>query len=202
MFLTHLKIAWRNVTANKRYTFINLFGLVLGFTSVLLLALYIYDEFAYNSNFKNKNRIARVFQTQEWNGETYTGPALPRPIEQAFNDKYSDYFEYIVMSSWETQHYLKFEGTVILSSGQYMHEDGPKLFELSLVKGDLGGLKDVHSIMISQTTATSLFGNENPVGKTINIDSKIDMKVTAVYKDYLIILLFIICILLLPGNIL
>ncbi len=183
MFLTHLKIAWRNLTANKGYTFINLFGLVLGFTSVLLLALYINDEFAYNSNFKNKDRIARVFQTQEWNGETYTGPSLPRPIERAFNDKYRDYFEYIVMSSWGSQHYLKFNETVILSHGQSIQEDGPKLFDLNITKGSIEGLKDVHSIMISQTTAASLFGNENPLGKTINIDGKTDMQVTAVYED-------------------
>ncbi len=183
MFLTHLKIAWRNLIANKSYTFINSFGLVLGFSSVLLLALYIHDEFAYNSNFKAKNRIARIMQTQEWNGETFTGPALPRPIEQAFKDQYSDYFEYIVMSSWNDQGYLAYDKKTILTDGQYMHEDGPRLFDLDIIDGTIDGLKDVNSIMLSQSNAKKLFGEENPLGKTVRVDDKVDLEVTAIYED-------------------
>jgi ABC-type antimicrobial peptide transport system permease subunit len=52
-----------------------------------------------------------------------------------------------------------------------------------MLKGSAGGLKDPHSILLSASTATAIFGNEDPLNKLIKISNKLDVKVTGVYKD-------------------
>ena len=107
MFKNYLKIAWRNLWKNKGYTFINVGGLALGMAVTLIIGLWILDELSYNSYFKNKDKIAQVFQSQTFNGETGTGPAIPRPLEKGLRDGYSDNFKHLIMCSWTNDHYLK-----------------------------------------------------------------------------------------------
>ena len=61
------------------------------------------DELSYNSYFKNKNKIAQVYQSQTFNGETGTGPAIPRPLEMALRDGYGDNFKHLIMCSWTNE---------------------------------------------------------------------------------------------------
>ena len=60
MFKNYLKTAWRNLEKNKTFSFINIFGLTIGLTSFLLIALYIFDELTYDRFHKNANNIYRL----------------------------------------------------------------------------------------------------------------------------------------------
>ena len=48
MLKNYLKISWRNLMKNKVFSFINIFGLTVGLTSFLLIALYVFDELTYD----------------------------------------------------------------------------------------------------------------------------------------------------------
>ena len=86
MLKNYIKIAWRNLTKNKAYTLINVGGLALGMAVALIIGLWIKDELTHNDYFTHKDRIAQIFQSQTFNGQTGTGPAIPRPLEKAFRD--------------------------------------------------------------------------------------------------------------------
>ena len=60
MIKHYIKIALRNLWRNKTYSFINIFGLTLGFVCFLLIALYIFDELTYDRFHKKANVIYRV----------------------------------------------------------------------------------------------------------------------------------------------
>ncbi|RRQ50394.1 ABC transporter permease [Maribacter algicola] len=183
MFKNYLKIAWRNLLKNKGYSVINIGGLALGMAVTLIIGLWIQDELSYNSYFKNKEKIAQIFQSQTFNGETGTGPAIPRPLEKALRDGYSDNFEHLIMCSWTNDHYLKYGEKSISRPGNYMQRMGPELFNLEIIKGEKDGLREINSIMLSESTANALFGSEDPIGKTIKVSNEHDMNVSAVYKD-------------------
>ncbi len=183
MFKNYLKIAWRNLWKNKGYTLINVGGLALGMAVTLMIGLWVQDELSYNSYFKNKAKIAQVFQSQTFNGETGTGPAIPRPLEMALRDGYGDNFKHLIMCSWTNDHYLKYGEKNISRAGNYMQRDGPELFGLEVVKGEKDGLREINSIMLSASTASALFGSEDPIGKTVRVSNQHDMNVSAVYKD-------------------
>ncbi|MEZ4811168.1 MAG: ABC transporter permease [Allomuricauda sp.] len=183
MLKNYLKIAWRNLTKNKGYTIINVGGLALGMAVTLIIGLWMEDELTNNDYFTHKDKIAQIFQSQTFNGETGTGPAIPRPLEKAFRDGYMDNFEHLVMSSWTNSQYLKYKETSISRTGNFMQRDAPEMFDLKIIEGEKDGLREINSIMLCSSTANALFGSEDPIGKVIKVNSQYDMMVTAVYED-------------------
>lgn len=183
MLKNYIKIAWRNLAKNKGYTIINVGGLALGMAVTLIIGLWVQDELSYNNYNTNKDKIAQIFQSQTFNGETGTGPAIPRPLEKAFRDGYMDNFEYLVMSSWTTSQYLKYQETSISREGNFMQREAPEILDIKILKGERDGVREINSIMLNESTAKALFGDEEPIGKVIEVNSQYDMMVTAVYED-------------------
>ncbi|WP_276390050.1 FtsX-like permease family protein [Eudoraea chungangensis] len=183
MIKNYFKIAWRNILRSKGYSAINIGGLALGMAVTLIIGLWLQDELSYNKHFTNYNEIAQVFQSQTFNGQTSTGPAIPRPLERAFRDRYGDKFKHIVMSSWQNSEYLKYKDINIAREGNFMQRGGPEMLGLDIIAGELDGLREINSIMISASTANALFGTEDPIGKVLKVNNEYNMMVTAVYKD-------------------
>ncbi|MFP4845413.1 ABC transporter permease [Winogradskyella sp. PE311] len=183
MLKSYFKIAFRNLLKNRVYSFINISGLAVGMAATIMIGLWIADELNYNGYFKNKATIAQIFQHESNNGETDTGPAIPRPLEFALRQDYNDNFKHIVMASWEQPRYLKFGETNIYRLGNAMQEGAPEMLDLQMVEGIRDGLKEKNSIMISKSTAVSLFGSESAIGKIIKINNAEDLSVTGVYMD-------------------
>jgi len=183
MLKNYIKIAWRNLAKNKGYTIINVGGLALGMAVTLIIGLWVQDELSYNDYNTNKDKIAQIFQSQTFNGETGTGPAIPRPLEKAFRDGYMDNFEYLVMSSWNTAQYLKYKETSISRDGYFMQREAPEILDIKILKGERDGVREINSIMLNESTAKALFGEEDPIGKVVEVNSQYDMMVTAVYED-------------------
>ncbi len=65
----------------------------------------------------------------------------------------------------------------------HLAQQAPELLTLQMLKGSRTGLKEVNSILLSETLAKKLFGDSEPVDKVVAIDTKINAKVTGVYKD-------------------
>ncbi|WP_222983674.1 ABC transporter permease [Flagellimonas meishanensis] len=183
MIKNYFKIAWRNLLKNKGYSIINVGGLALGMAVTLIIGLWIHDELTYNSYYKNRDKIAQVFQSQTFNGQTGTGPAIPLPLEPALRDGYADNFEHIMMSSWTMDSYIKYKESSIARPGNYMQPIAPEFLNLEIVKGEKDGLREINSIMLAESTAEALFGNEDPIGKIVKLSNQHDLMVTSVYKD-------------------
>ena len=183
MLKNNLKIAWRNLTKNKGYSAINIGGLALGMAVTLIIGLWINDELTYNRYFQKKDRIAQVIQSQTFNGNTGTGPAIPLPLEPALRNEYGDKFKHITMASWTQNHYIKVGEKSISRTGNYMQPNAVKLLNLEITRGDKNGLKEINSIMISESLAEDFFGKEDPIGEILKISNQYDLMVTAVYKD-------------------
>ncbi|WP_027076940.1 ABC transporter permease [Maribacter antarcticus] len=183
MFKNYLKIAWRNLWNNKGYSVINIGGLALGMAVTLIIGLWVQDELSYNNYFPNKEKIAQIFQSQTFNGNTGTGPAIPRPLEKALRDGYKDNFKHLIMASWTNDSYLKYGDKSLSRPGNYMQREAPELFNLKIIKGEKDGLRELNSIMLSASTATALFGNEDPIGKVVKVSNEFDLAVSAVYTD-------------------
>jgi ABC-type antimicrobial peptide transport system permease subunit len=64
-----------------------------------------------------------------------------------------------------------------------MEASAPELLSLTMLQGSRAGLKDINSILLSESVSKTLFGNMNALGKVLSIDNKMDVKVAGVYKD-------------------
>ncbi len=183
MIKNYLKIAWRNLVRNKGYSAINIGGLAAGMAVALLIALWIYDELAFNKYHKNYNRITRVMREETWKGETWTGAYNPLPVSGELRASFPNDFEHVATSTWTEEHILAFGENKFNQSGNFMEKDGPEILTLQMLSGTRAGLKEINSILLSENSAKKLFGESDPINKIVKIDDQADLKVTGVYKD-------------------
>ena len=183
MFNSYFKIGWRNLLKNKGNSFINIGGLAIGMAVAMLIGLWIYDELGFNKYHRNYKTIARILRNGTANGETFTHPSMPYALGEELKTKYDNTFKHVVMA-WQIGDHIISTGEKNISlSGEFMEASGPEMFTLNMIQGSWSGLIDPHSILLSQSAAILLFGNDNPLGKLLKIDSKMDVKVTGVYED-------------------
>ena len=64
-----------------------------------------------------------------------------------------------------------------------MDTGAPEMLTLEMVSGTRSGLKDMNSILLSESSAIALFGDEDPINKMVKIDNAMDVKITGVYED-------------------
>jgi ABC-type antimicrobial peptide transport system permease subunit len=57
------------------------------------------------------------------------------------------------------------------------------MFGFRMVVGNAGATKDPSTIIIAQSLATALFGNGDPVGKSVKVDNTLDYRIGGVYTD-------------------
>jgi ABC-type antimicrobial peptide transport system permease subunit len=183
MLKNYIKIAFRNLVRNKVYSFINIGGLAVGMAVAMLIGLWIWDELSFNKYHKNYDRITQVMQHQTFNGEVGTQNSNPFLLGGEIREKYGSDFKYVVMSSGKSRHILKFGDKKLAKIGEYFEAQAPEMLSLKMLKGTNNGLKDPSSILIDESTAKALFGDENPLFKSLKIDNKFDVKVTGVYED-------------------
>jgi putative ABC transport system permease protein len=183
MLRSYLKIAWRNLTKSKGYSFINIGGLAVGMAVAILIGLWIYDEFSFNKYHQNYSSIVRLMERVTVNGEVKTGRYLSMPIAPEIRKSYAKDFKYVVRSSFVEEHAIANGETKINNTGVFMEPAGPEMLTLKMVKGTRNVLTDPYSIMLSKSLAKTLFGNADPINKALKIDSKIDVIVKGVYED-------------------
>ncbi|WPU99928.1 ABC transporter permease [Mucilaginibacter sp. cycad4] len=183
MFKNYLTVAWRNLVKNKAHTFINITGLSVGMAVAMLIGLWIWDELSYNKNFDNYDRIVQVWQNQTFNGVTGSQTAMPIPLGYKLRDDYKHDFKYVVLSSWNYGHIMAYGEKKLTKEGSYMQAEAPDLLTLKMLKGTRDGLKDKSSVLLSASLAKALFGDTDPMFKTIKIDNVWNVKVTGVYED-------------------
>ena len=183
MYKSYFKIGWRNLLRNKGYAAINIGGLALGMSVAMLIGLWIYDELSFNKYHKNYDRIARVMFHGANKGQLWTTDWTPIPLGPELRKSFEDDFEHVVTSTYLQDHVISLEDKKFSQQGLFMDTGAPEMLTLEMTSGTRSGLKDMNSILLSESSAIALFGDETPINKTVKIDNAMDVKVTGVYKD-------------------
>lgn len=183
MIKNYFKTAWRNLVKSKGYSAINIGGLAVGMAVVMLIGLWVYDELTFNTYHKNYDRIAQVMQHANFNGKVATQTANPALMGPELRAKYGSDFKYVVQASWNSKPLLSVGDKHVAQEGIYFEQEAPEMLTLHMLKGTRAGLRDPHSILLSASAAISLFGEEDPMGKTLTVDHNQEVKVTGVYED-------------------
>jgi len=183
MIKNYFKIAFRNLFRNKVYSFINITGLSAGMAVAMVIGLWIWDELSFDKYHSNYSQIAMVKQHLTNNGETTTQSAVPYPLAAELRNKYGSNFKHVVLCTGPGDRILSAGDKVLMQNSIYMEPGGPELFSLKMIKGSRAGLKELSSIMLSQSAAKAYFGEEDPMNKTMKIDNHIEVQVTGVYED-------------------
>ncbi|HWZ04627.1 MAG TPA: ABC transporter permease [Mucilaginibacter sp.] len=185
MIKNYLKIAWRNLIKNRVSSLINIGGLAVGMAVAMLIGLWMYNELSFDKNFPNHDRIAMVMQNQWINNETDTWNSQGYPLGPHLRGEYGADFKHVIMSSWTGGHILSYGDKNLKIAGNFMEPGITDMLSLKMISGNHNGLNDPKSILLSESSAKAIFGNTDPMDKTIKIDhdNVLTVKVTGVYED-------------------
>ncbi|MEM8889947.1 MAG: FtsX-like permease family protein [Bacteroidota bacterium] len=184
MLQNYFKIAWRNILANKGFSAINVGGLAVGMAVTILIGLWIFSEFSFNKNFKNYDRIVQVWQHNNYNGLIGSQVSNPAVMGETIRNEYGNHFKHVLQASWNRNFALAYEDKLFFETGNYFESGVIEMLSLDMVWGGKDGLNELNSILLSESVAKTFFGEtENPIGKLIRLDNKVDLAVGGVYKD-------------------
>lgn len=184
MFQNYFKIALRHLIKNKGYAFINISGLAIGMAVALLIGLWLWDELTYNRYHTNYDRIAQVWQHQVFNGVKTSQTANPYVMAEEIRSNFGDDFKYVLQSTWNFSRILTHGDKKFNKSGMYWEPGVLDMLSIRLLKGDAASaLKDPYSILLSESVAQVFFDDADPMGQTLRVNNRNDVKVTGVYED-------------------
>ncbi len=182
MIKNYLKTALRNLTKNKLYSSINIFGLAIGLASCLLIGVYILHELSYDKFNVNAARIVRATMEFRQAGTvnkvattgTKPGPQFTRSFPAIENYVRTFISHNVIKSSNKT-----FDEPRIL----YADPAFFKIFSFKMIEGNAStALNAPDKIVITESMAKKYFGNDDAVGKTLTSGGK-DLRVSAVCED-------------------
>jgi len=187
MIRNFFKVAYRNLLRNKVISAINITGLSIGMASAMLIWLWIQDEISYDKFHKNKDRIYEVWNRVQFDGKLSCWNSVSAPTARALEKDVPE-IERSVRAKSKGPALLAVGDKKIMKSGGIVDTGFLQMFSFPMLEGDPAtALNDIHSIVLTEKTAKSLFGSSDAMGKTIRLEDKENFMVTGVLKD-------------LPGN--
>jgi putative ABC transport system permease protein len=188
MLKNHITIAIRNILHDGFYSFLNIFGLTLGFTCFILITLFITDELSYEKHFTDNDRIYRVSEIIASEGGGENSASAPVPMGPTLLHDHSDLIETQTrFFNWQRPKFILKVGDQAYVEKKLFLVDSTvfDVFDFPFEKGDpKKALKEPNSIVLTQLAAKKYFGDEDPMGKFIESNNfwKHSMKVTGVLK--------------------
>ncbi|MEP3209095.1 MAG: ABC transporter permease [Maribacter sp.] len=183
MLKNYLKIAWRNLIRNKSFSLLNILGLSIGLAVTGLILIWINFEIGFDQFHERKDRIYEVYNKFPVDGEIWTWNSTPKVMAPTIKKDYPE-VERISRYFYDTEFLFAQNDKRIKSTGTIVDPDFLYMFSFPLLEGDIATvLEDVNSVVVTETFAKKLFGNESAVGQIIKVDNADSFVVTGILKD-------------------
>lgn len=179
-------LALRQLVRYRGHNFINIFGLAFGLACCMMCYVHIRYQYSFDTFHANANRLHRLVTGDPATTHSWVKMAAPIPPKLAADIPEIEQFVRFNSVSWNEKVTVAFRDKLFLESS-FMMADANffEVFDFELEKGEASKvLKDLSSVVISQSTALKLFGDEDPLGKIITLkDNNAEFQVTGVMKD-------------------
>jgi len=183
MLRNYFKVAVRNLLRSKGFSLMNILGLAIGMASALIILLWVQNEWSFDRSYPNKARLYEVWNKDKWGNDTVCWHATPKVMGDFLKKDYPE-IERSSRLNW-TQTLLFSVGEKRLNvKGTMVDPDFLTMFSVPFIKGNAAtALNTPNSITITKSLAEKLFGNEDPMGKTVKVDNKSMFNVTGVIEN-------------------
>ncbi|CAN5258361.1 ABC transporter permease [soil metagenome] len=183
MIKNFLKIAYRNLVRNKGFSFINIAGLAVGMASAIIILLWIQSELSYDNFQQKKDRIYEAWNRAEFSGELQCWNTTPKVLARTMERDIPE-VEQAVRVDWGSNFLFSIGDKRLTLQGNIVDSNFLQVFTFPLLKDNSAlVLKDMHSIVLTETLAKKLYGDADPIGKVIKLDNKENFTVTGILKD-------------------
>lgn len=169
MLQNYLKIAFRALWRSKIHSSINVLGLSLGIACCILIALFVRDEWTFDTFHTKADRIYRVFAREDWGeNQQFFNTTTPMPMGPALKDNLP-----------EVESFVRFVAVnTMVKVGEKQFSEGAMLadrslfsvFDFELLQGESDAvLRDQHNVVITQQIAEKYFGKADPIGQSLSL---------------------------------
>ena len=168
MLKYNIIIFFRKITRHKNTFLINIAGLSAGLACVLLITLWVVDEFSTDKFHENDKRLYQLIEYSEAGSTILTNPRTAGLVAENLILEFPE-IQYSISVRETEEIPLAFENTYLRAKGLYAAEDFFNVFSFALIEGERSTiLKNKNSIVLSKDLAAKFFGGTDAaVGKTI-----------------------------------
>lgn len=189
MLSHYLLLAIRNFSKFKSIFVINLMGLALGLTTVILIALWVKDELSINRHHEHSDRIYSVMTNHDNSGGIVTWNLTPAKMPEAMKAAFPQVELAAGVSPYITGLAFESDQGKVESEGFFVDQDYLDMFSQEFIMGNPSkALIGINSVALSESLANSLFGSaQNAIGKSLKwqiFDYGSEVEVTGVYRDF------------------
>jgi len=171
MIKNYLFTAFRNLIRYKGFSLINILGLTLSMSVCMLIIVVILDQLSYDQMHTKHDRIYRIITKDSLETIPLKMAAVPYPLSSELTDNYSFAEEVVVLNNSFNGEGVK-DNTRINLNGLYTNSNFFSVFDFPLKNGSPEGiLDDPYTIVLTEETAEKFYGEEDPVGQFLQIDS-------------------------------
>jgi putative ABC transport system permease protein len=181
MIKNYLTIAWRSLTKNKVFSFINIFGLAIGITCCMLISAYLYKELTYDTYAKNASNIYRVGLRTIGAGVVDEYPMVDVAVGEGIKNNIPGVLAATRLATIGPR-YLKYQDKTFKEERVCTVDTNfLSMFSIPFIEGDgRSALRDPNSIVLTSEMAKKYFGTTACVGKAIEQPGSNPLKVTGV----------------------
>jgi putative ABC transport system permease protein len=180
---------FRSLSKNKVISFINLFGLVLGMLSTILILEYVFFERSYDRYHRNSGNIYRIAYNRYnkdglmWETANYYNPSGPY-LKQTFPEVVNyvtlkRFFDINISYAGKDLEIKSFNEAKTYFATSSIFD----VFTIPLVTGNNKCLNDPYTVVLSERAAKKLFGTLDPIGKVITVNYRDNYTVTGIFKN-------------------
>jgi putative ABC transport system permease protein len=187
MFTNFIKVSIRNLFKHKFYGSINIAGLTIGIASTIFILLYVQDELSFDKQFAGYERIYRVNLIGRIQNEDLKMSVSCAPMAAALVADYPEVEHSTRVNALVGEPLIRYKENSLIEKN-YMMADSTffDLFKWPLIQGNAStALNRKNTVVLSERIAKKYFGNEDPVGKMIEIgDARDKFEVTGIMKNW------------------
>lgn len=181
MIKNYFKIALRNLRKNKAFSLINIFGLAIGLSCFMFIAVFVYNELSYDKYPSDAKNIYRVNLSVTGNGDVAVYPDVDMGVGEGMKNAFPEVKALTRISP--ASDFVKYDDKQFKEDHlSFADSNFLRVFSIPLIKGnDADALVQPNSIVITKAMAEKYFGGEEPIGKTLAIGTRgVGYKVTGV----------------------
>ena len=169
MVRNYIKIALRNLWRNKVHSTINIFGLAIGIASCILIMLFVKHEVTFDRFHEKSNRIYRAWVLEDYGGEKiFFNAVTPYILVPTMTETFPE-----VENAIRYGNFIDLVRNGDKSFNETVNTADPGFFEIfdfKLIRGQTAKvLEDQNNVVLTESIAKKYFGNENPIGKSLEI---------------------------------
>jgi putative ABC transport system permease protein len=188
LFQNHFTLVLRKLAKHKDYTFLNIFGLALSIGCSILIFVLLRHHLSFDTYHRHAASTMRIVMDVKTEEKfPFSGTPLPMaealrlecPLAEvvAMRREEDEVLISIANDKGDKDKYLENEAFAWVEPSYF------DILDLPVLQGDLGGLKEPNTVVLTQILVKKYFGEADPIGKTITVNNEQNLRIVGVLKD-------------------